>query len=185
LDTGQGGVLRGAGERRNKRRISPIPEVYETAGFPSAEVLGGVSQLRNCPAEQFPFNGFSGFERLVSDGAVAWPDIFPNLLPDTKDFWRAFDATHDADKRRWTGTLGKRARLYEILRYYWNNPHESAQMCWDNPLLQILKDIGENKWIMDEDKNVIGIYNPDIRLLPRFPEAYDYERFDSEEVVYL
>jgi DNA repair photolyase len=128
---------------------------------------------------------------------VQWRDIeaffkkngLDNPLLETKDFWRAFDIRQEADKRRWTNTLGQRARLYDILRYYWNNPHENAQVCWDNTLLQILKNFEEDKWIADEDGNVIGVYNPDIRMLPEPPEAYDVERFDSEvssgEIVYL
>jgi DNA repair photolyase len=112
-----------------------------------------------------------------------------NPLLDTKDFWRAFDRQENADKHRWTNALGQRARLYDILRYYWNNPHENAQMCWDNPLLQILKDPENNHWIQDEDENVIGVYNPGIRMLPEPPEFYDVRHFDAEvssgKVLYL
>jgi surfactin synthase thioesterase subunit len=103
------------------------------------------------------------------------------------DVWIPYNMKIHSDRHAWNAALGKRAPLYEILRYFWNNPHENAQFCWDNPLLQVMKDFDANKWITDEDHNLLAIYNPDFRTSYAIPEAYDIKEFweNEEEIVTL
>ncbi len=57
-----------------------------------------------------------------------WPDIesaleasgVPNVELDTNEWWYAYNSSTSCDYRVWKATLGKRAPLYNILRYYWN-----------------------------------------------------------------
>jgi DNA repair photolyase len=104
-----------------------------------------------------------------------------NVLLDTNEFWIPHDARLSADRHEWKITLGTRASLYSVLRYFWNHAHENAQLCWDNPLLQVLKNFETDKWIVDYDHNLIGIYNPDIRMQSPIPEAYDYRDYVGHE----
>jgi hypothetical protein len=100
-----------------------------------------------------------------------------NPLLDVNEFWIPYNAKLSADRHAWKAALGTRSHLYGILRYFWNNPHENAQLCWDNPLLQVLKNIEEDRWITDEDQNLIGVYNPEIRMQSPIPEAFDYRDY--------
>lgn len=110
-----------------------------------------------------------------------------NPLFDTNDFWLPYNLKLKADRHAWNHILGKRARFYDILRYFWNHPHENAQLCWDNPLLQVLEDFTRNIWIIDDDKNVQAVYNPDVRFESPIPEAYDYNRYEKRkyELIHL
>jgi len=103
---------------------------------------------------------------------VRWADIeaflrlsgLENPIFDTGAFWLPYNLFIDADRHAWNYALGKRARFYDILRYFWNNPDENSQFCWDNPLLQVMKDFQRNIFILDNDRNVMALYNPDIRF---------------------
>jgi hypothetical protein len=104
-----------------------------------------------------------------------------NPLLDTNDFWVPYNTKVNSDRHAWKADLGTRAPLYRILRHFWNNPHENAQFCWDNPLLQVLKNIESDRWIKDEDNNLIGIYNPGIRMRSPIPEACDEKYFGEHQ----
>jgi DNA repair photolyase len=100
-----------------------------------------------------------------------------NPLLNVDDFWIPYNMKIHSDRHAWNAALGKRAPLYEVLRYFWNNPHENAQFCWDNPLLQVMKDLDTNEWITDEEHNLLAVYNPEFRTSYAIPEAYDVKEF--------
>jgi DNA repair photolyase len=103
--------------------------------------------------------------------ALDWPTIaaamelsgLPNVELDTADFWYPFNASVKADSRAWRSRLGKRAPLYEIIRYFWNHPWECQNLLWYTPFLQALYDDAAEDYITDDDGDLIGVWNPGIK----------------------
>lgn len=106
--------------------------------------------------------------------AFGWPEIermlqmtgLPNVELNTEPFWYPFNASVKADHRAWKLRLGKRAGLYEIVRYFFNRPWENEHLIWYNRLTQALFDGASGDYIADERTGVqdlLALYNPSIR----------------------
>jgi DNA repair photolyase len=107
---------------------------------------------------------------------------------DTQDFWRTYTYwRRGTDRQEWLDTLGRRAPFYEILRYFWNHPHENSQLCWDNPLMQVLKDSEANAWVADVKGDIIAIFNPVERMKPQPSESceHDYFIWNKDKFIFL
>jgi hypothetical protein len=105
--------------------------------------------------------------------AFGWPDLehtllrsgIPNATLNTDPFWYPYNASVDADRAPWRATLGKRAPLYQILRYFWNHPYENQHLVWYHPLVQALYDGEANAYVPDPQtgEDLVAVYNPTIK----------------------
>jgi DNA repair photolyase len=173
--------------------VSPYPDCHSVQDYgPGAKLFTYVYDfMKHVQHVSYDGPAFTGDleYRTGRKVIVKWSNVeaylkkagLENTSLDTNEFWIPFNAKQNADRHAWKAALGTRAPLYRILRHFWNNPHENAQLCWDNPLLQVLKNSENNKWVRDENHDIIGIYNPEIRMQSPIPEACDNKYFTEHQ----
>jgi DNA repair photolyase len=109
-------------------------------------------------------------------------DHCPNPVLKTGDFWGAFNNQVSADRTEWKMTLGDKASLHEILRYFWNHPWECENFIWYHPMIQALFINKKNIYACDDDDNIIGIFNPANANQLEF--TIDEDLIDWDSVIY-
>ena len=88
----------------------------------------------------------------------------PNPTLDTSDFWVPFNSKVNADRREFNATIGKRATLLEILRYFWNHPWTCANFVWYHPFMRLVKaDEASGEYSGDDNGNLIGCFDSSIK----------------------
>lgn len=116
---------------------------------------------------------------------LGWPEIeaalgalgVPNPTLRTSDFWYPFNNRVTADRASWNAGLGKRAALWEVLRYFWNHPFENQSFLWYHPFLRWAYEDGA--YATDADGNLTGLYDPTIKHHGNktvAPAAVDWDR---------
>lgn len=113
-------------------------------------------------------------QKLVDSGC-------PNPLLRVDPFWGPFNAKQTGDHRLWKRTLGKEAHLYEILRYFYNNPWTNSSFLWYSPLAQMLMDYDNDVVVAGRGGNAMMVFNPSIRHHgDRFLDLREFDRREKE-----
>ena len=110
-----------------------------------------------------------------------WPEIracleslgVPNPTLDTSPFWYALNASIKADARAWRARLGKRAPLWEIVRYFFNHPWENQHFVWYHPFVQAVYHEAAGDYSADADGDLIAAFNPAIKHHGEFKLDHD------------
>jgi DNA repair photolyase len=106
--------------------------------------------------------------------AFARAEGVPNPTLKTSPFWYPFNSRVTADRASWNARLGKTAPLYEVLRYFWNNPHENPQFIWYDPKIRLVTVPGDpSAAAADDDMDIGAVYDPDAKPGVRSTIGYD------------
>lgn len=132
-----------------------------------------------------------GMENKSGLTMFSWSDVrgmleqfgMPNPVLNTVQFWNPFNNKVKADWNAWKEILGERANLMEILRYFFNRPWECLNFVWYHPLIQALWDDEHDLYSLDDNGDLIAVFNPKIKRGGAFecPES----RVDWGKVVWL
>jgi DNA repair photolyase len=129
----------------------------------------------------------------------SWPGVerylqsvgLKNPMLRTDPFWVPFNATITADHRKFKATLGKEAPLYEILRYFYNNPEDNSNLIWYCSLAQLMTDYdaqskdGEGVYPTNDNGDLICVYNPFNRDRGHYEQYHDIREYDKHQDEYI
>lgn len=97
---------------------------------------------------------FRAIEKFLAENGV------DNPLLATDKIWVPFNSKQTADHRLFKAKLGKEARLYDILRYFYNNPWDNQGMIWYSPLVSALYDFDADSYAVNDRDDLIAVYDP-------------------------